>query len=107
MGARADHDELHDLLCEAIDDSLDMDWQSGWAADSIIRRLEKEGLAVVSADTLDVGKLAERFCAAPLPESVCADLCATSQEKGRTGTNLLSVSEAESVLRIVLNGGAA
>jgi hypothetical protein len=49
-----------------------------------------------------VKALAERFCAAPLPESVCADLCATLKGPGRTGTNLLTVSEAEAVLGYTL-----
>lgn len=49
-----------------------------------------------------IDKLAERFCATPIPESVCADLCATRQGLGRTGTNLLSVIEAKEVLGRVL-----
>lgn len=51
-------------------------------------------------------KLAERFCACPLPETVCADLCATDPNYAhpRTGTNLLSVAEAEQVLRYVMAG---
>jgi hypothetical protein len=48
-------------------------------------------------------RLAERFCAAPLPESVCADFCATkSGQAGRSGTNLLTIDEAKEVLRFVL-----
>ena len=47
--------------------------------------------------------LAERFCAAPLPDSVCADLCATRQGPGRTGTSLLSVIEAKAVLGVILD----
>lgn len=49
---------------------------------------------------------ANRFCAAPLPKSVCADLCATdSQYVGqRSGTNLLTVAEAEEVLKHVIGG---
>jgi hypothetical protein len=48
-------------------------------------------------------RLAERFCAAPLPESVCADLCATkSGQSGRYGTSLLTIDEAKEVLRFVL-----
>ncbi|GEM_PF-2883680 len=54
-----DHDDLHDLLCTAIDDSMDMDWQSGWAADSIIAALEREGM-VVSRPTEHVGEQADR-----------------------------------------------
>lgn len=47
--------------------------------------------------------LAERFCAAPLPESVCSDPCATMPGyPHRTGTNLLTVVEAEQVLTHVL-----
>jgi hypothetical protein len=47
--------------------------------------------------------LAERFCATPIPDSVCADLCATRQGPGRTGTNLLSVIEAKAVLSVILD----
>lgn len=44
-------------------------------------------------------ELAERFCAAPLPDSVCADPCASMVGyPHRTGTNLLTVAEAEQVL---------
>lgn len=49
---------------------------------------------------------ANRFCAAPLPKSVCADLCATDSAypHPRIGTNLLTVAEAEEVLKHVLEG---
>lgn len=56
---------------------------------------------MISKPPLD--NLAERFCAAPLPESVCADLCATRQGPGRTGTNLLSIIEAKAVLGAILD----
>jgi hypothetical protein len=47
--------------------------------------------------------LAERFCAAPLPATVCADACATMPNyPNRTGTNLLTVAEAREVLAFVL-----
>lgn len=46
--------------------------------------------------------LAERFCTAQLPDSVCADFCATVQGPNRTGTNLLTVQEAEVVLGYTL-----
>jgi len=51
---------------------------------------------------------AERFCATPLPETVCADLVAIKQMPGRTGTNLMTVAEAKEMLRAALNarGGA-
>jgi hypothetical protein len=45
--------------------------------------------------------LAERFCAAPLPDSVCADLVAIKPMAGRSGTNLMSVAEAKEVLRSI------
>ena len=51
---------------------------------------------------MNIEKLAERFCAAPLPESVCADPCATRQGPGRSETNLLSFIEAKEVLSYVL-----
>ena len=55
--------------------------------------------------TLTLQELAERFCAAPLPASVCADPCATEPNYPypRTGTNLLTVEEAKTVLAFVLN----
>jgi hypothetical protein len=53
--------------------------------------------------SLTLQELAERFCAAPLPESVCADPCATQPGPGRTGTNLMAVHEAKAVLALVLN----
>lgn len=51
-------------------------------------------------------ELAQRFCTWPLPDAVCADPCAS--EPGyrfpRTGTNLLTVAQAEQMLRYVLAG---
>jgi hypothetical protein len=48
--------------------------------------------------------LAERFCAAPLPKSVCSDGCVTDPNypHPRFGTNLLTVAEAKEVLRETL-----
>jgi hypothetical protein len=51
---------------------------------------------------MNLKHLAKRFCAAPLPESVRADLCATLPGPGRFGTNLLTVEEAEAVLGYTL-----
>jgi hypothetical protein len=52
---------------------------------------------------MNLQKLAERFCAAPLPETVCVDACTwTPGCLGRTGTNLLTVEEAKVVLDYVL-----
>ena len=53
-------------------------------------------------------ELARRFCAWPLPKEVCADLCVTQHDYAypRTGTNLLTVAQAEQMLRYVLAGEA-
>ena len=51
---------------------------------------------------MGIQTLAERFCAAPLPESVCVDAVATRPGPGRTGTNLLTVEEAKIMLTHVL-----
>lgn len=58
------------------------------------------------ADTFK--QLANRFCAWTLPADVCADPCATdaSYPHPRHGTNLLTVSQAEQMLRYVLAGEA-
>jgi hypothetical protein len=46
--------------------------------------------------------MAEAFLRWPLPDSVCADLCATKQGPGRVGTNLLSYTEAKQMFEHVL-----
>ena len=53
-------------------------------------------------------QLANRFCAWPLPADVCADLCASDSHYTypRYGTNLLTVAQAEQMLRHVLAGEA-
>jgi len=53
-------------------------------------------------------QLAIRFCQWPLPADVCADLCATHPAYAypRSGTNLLTVAQAEQMLRHVLAGEA-
>lgn len=49
-------------------------------------------------------KFAERFCRTRLPQTVCADLCATDSKHPhhRSGTNLLTVAEAEQVMAEVI-----
>lgn len=49
-------------------------------------------------------KFAERFCRARLPQTVCADPCATDSKypHHRSGTNLLTVAEAEQVMGEVI-----
>lgn len=52
--------------------------------------------------TLTSTSLAEAFLRWPLPDSVCADLCATRQGAGRVGTNLLSFPEAKQMMEEVV-----
>lgn len=50
-----------------------------------------------------VSRLVDKFLAWPLPESVCSDQCAC--ERGyphRSGTNLLTATEAEQMIRHLL-----
>lgn len=42
-----DNEELIDLIADAIDDSLDMDWVSTDGAKSVLRALEREGYEIV------------------------------------------------------------
>ncbi|MGW8135397.1 hypothetical protein ACWGNZ_07135 [Sphingomonas zeae] len=65
-------------------------------------RIEAEKRAMPAA-LPDPVKLAESFCATPLPETVSADLCATQPGEGRYGTNLMTVAEATMVLRHALS----
>ena len=49
-------------------------------------------------------KLVDRFLSWPLPDSVCADKCASIQRyPHRTGTNLLSAVEAGAMIEHLLN----
>ena len=65
-----------------------------------------EGQAIAAwnrrTPAIDMTTIAERFCATPLPDSVCADLCATHQGPGRYGTHLLTVAQAKEMLAAVL-----
>jgi len=50
-----------------------------------------------------INQMADEFCRWPLPDSVCADLCATMRDyKHRSGTNLLTVVEAQQMIREVV-----
>lgn len=61
------------------------------------------GGTTLVCDSADVKTLVDRFLSWPLPPSVCSDLCVTTQSyPHRTGTNLLSAAEAETMLRHVL-----
>jgi len=49
----------------------------------------------------EIEDMTNAFLQWPLPESVCADLCATKQAKGRVGTNLLSFTEARAMFETI------
>ena len=49
-----------------------------------------------------IADMINAFMAWPLPESVCADPCATRPGKGRVGTSLLTVSEAMALMQEVV-----
>jgi hypothetical protein len=66
------------------------------------RTLDIDGPVPELKSQIDI--LVDRFLSCPLPDSVCADLCATRQGPGRVGTNLLSGTEAKEVLSKVLTG---
>ena len=42
-----DNEELIDLIADAIEDSLDMDWRSTDGAKSVLRALEREGYEIL------------------------------------------------------------
>lgn len=49
-----------------------------------------------------IDELVDDFLRWPLPDSVCADGCATKQGPGRVGTNLLSAVEAKEMFEAVV-----
>lgn len=49
-----------------------------------------------------IDRLVNEFLKWPLPESVCADPCATRQGSGRSGTNLLTAIEARQMFESLL-----
>lgn len=53
----------------------------------------------------EMSKLVNRFLAWPLPQSVCADVCATNSayQFPRAGTNLLSGTEAKAMIQYLLS----
>jgi hypothetical protein len=53
-----------------------------------------------------VDTMVDRFLSWPLPNSVCADICATNPNypHSRNGTNLLTKVEAKSMVEYVLSG---
>ena len=48
-----DNEELIDLIADAIDDSLDMDWVSTDGAKSVLLALEREEYAIVEKTKSD------------------------------------------------------
>jgi len=81
--------------------------ESGYAAsvhgtkfDRLNAGTQQKGLNMIITD-----EMVEMFLTWPLPDSVCADLCATKQGAPyRSGTNLLSAIEARKMLEHVLSG---
>lgn len=59
-------------------------------------KLTKEDIDVAMAEIIN------EFLRWPLPESVCSDLCATRQGKGRAGTNLLTLPETAAMVQGVV-----
>lgn len=49
-----------------------------------------------------IANMVNAFLRWPLPESVCADGCATRPGKGRVGTNLLTMPEAAKLMQEVV-----
>ena len=49
-----------------------------------------------------IADMTNAFLCWPLPESVCADGCATRQGKGRSGTNLMSIGETLMMMQEVV-----
>jgi hypothetical protein len=73
-----------------------------------IERLHRIAHAYAPPVEYELHRLANRFLAWPLPDSVCSDLCVTDNKyhekwkHKRSGTNLLSEDEAKQMLRYVL-----
>lgn len=72
---------------------------------AVLTHLRRVFEAALSATAkLNAGALADKFLQWPLPESVCADGCATVHGAiGRTGTNLLGFLEAKQMFEDVLS----
>lgn len=47
-----DPDDMEDFLTEAIADSIDMDWQPSWGAQSILRQLKEQGVRFCPIESL-------------------------------------------------------
>ncbi len=73
-----------------------------------IERLHRIAHAYPPPFEYELHRLATRFLAWPLPDSVCSDLCVTDSkyhekwQHKRSGTNLLTEDEAKQMLRHVL-----
>lgn len=60
------------------------------------------------ASVVTTDQLVEKFLTRPLPATVCCDLCATKQgNPDRTGTNLLTASEAREMIEHLLESAVA
>ncbi len=71
---------LHERMSERFQDEIERMKQSAYSIETMV----------------------DRFLSWQLPESVCADLCATTPKEGRYGTNLLSASEAKEMIEHLL-----
>lgn len=79
--------------------------------DKIAAALRATGLKAITppapaVESGEIERLADRFLAWPLPQSVCSDVCATMQNYAfpRSGTNLLDVAEARQMVGYLLEG---
>ena len=66
----------------------------------------KETLMITTKTTIhvDMDKIVEKFLKWPLPSSVCCDFCATKPGVTyRSGTNLLSATEAKQMFEYILD----
>lgn len=96
--------DLSQLSCAHMDDQ---EWgAAGW---DHARQLERELAEVtkqrdelIKQSAYPIETMVNRFLSWQLPESVCADLCATTPKEGRYGTNLLSASEAKEMIEHLL-----
>ena len=100
---RWDSDKLEECpLCENEHPSSSDAQEKLYTQDDLAAACELVRVAPRMALQLRLKEMVDRFLAWPLPYSVCADGCATRQQAGRIGTNLLTADEAMTMLKHVL-----
>lgn len=67
-----------------------------------LAEVTKQRDELIKQSAYPIETMVNRFLSWQLPESVCADLCATTPKEGRYGTNLLSASEAKEMIEHLL-----